>query len=81
MAEPLPGECGAAPHEGNAHNGPARPYVRICPHGHLRAGYACDSCHGPMGAVLCGDCEGDKPAILIGAGTFARMIADHRRAW
>jgi hypothetical protein len=72
QASLLPGECGAMPLEGGAHGGEIWPYVRVCPAGHLRAGYCCEACRGEHGAILCPECD-LGPAILIRASVFREM--------
>lgn len=67
--------CEALPFKGNRHSGAVRSYVRICPAGHFRAGSACDSCAG-NGAILCGDCPGDAPALIIRAHIWSALLSN-----
>jgi hypothetical protein len=62
-------ECEALPLDGKPHSGSVSEYFRVCPAGHLRSGFACESCAG-IGAVLCNECGGDKPGIVIAAEIF-----------
>lgn len=73
---PAVAECGATPLDGTAHGGQVSAYVRICPAGHVRSGYACDSCAG-VGAILCAGCGNKRPAILIPAETWERVVASY----
>jgi hypothetical protein len=64
--------CEALPLDGQDHDGPIRGYVRICPRAHFRRGNVCKSCAG-NGAILCTDCPGEGPAILLTAQLLAEM--------
>ena len=65
-------QCEAIPNEDAVHDGTVGAYIRLCPAGHIRTGTACSSCAG-IGAIICNECEGGKPAILIPAAIFATM--------
>ena len=88
MGAPLAGECGGEPAPVRwlrlrrllgltagcrDHGGVVRAYVRICPAGHLRAGNACANCAGEYQAVICLECPGRGPAILVEAQVFRAM--------
>lgn len=66
-------ECGATPLDGTPHGGQVSAYVRICPAGRVRSGYACAACAG-TGAILCAGCGDKRPAILIPAETWELLI-------
>src|SRR6185312_7312062 len=70
-------DCEALPLEldGPGHGGTVRSYVRICPKGHVKAGYACDNC-ASNGAILCNDCTGDVPALIIRRDVWDALLAD-----
>ena len=66
MALPLPGKD---------HDGAVRGYVRICPAAHFRAGNVCQSCAG-NGAIMCSDCPGEAPGILLLAEIWDRLVVE-----
>lgn len=68
--------CEAAPLPGRGHDGQVRAYVRICPDGHLRLGSACDACAGKR-AMVCAECGGHVPALLIPVRTWHRLIGEY----
>jgi hypothetical protein len=68
-------ECQALPLAGQDHDGPIRGYVRICPGAHFRPGNVCESCAG-NGAIMCDDCPGEGPAILLLAEIWHRLVVE-----
>lgn len=76
----MPGtRCEALPLDGQNHDGPVRGYVRICPGAHFRTGNVCESCAG-NGAILCTDCPGEGPAVLLLAEIWHRLVAEAAEA-
>lgn len=69
------GGCEALPLPGQPHDGPVRRYVRICPVGHFRRGRSCQACAG-IGAIVCAECPGRQPALLIPAEVWERISDD-----
>lgn len=67
--------CEALPLDGQDHDGRIRGYVRICPGAHLRPGNVCEKCAG-NGAILCTDCPGEGPAVLLLAEIWHRLVAE-----
>jgi len=67
--------CQALPLPGHGHDGQVRGYVRICPAAHFRAGNVCQACAG-NGAILCTDCPGEGPAILLLAEMWNRLLTE-----
>lgn len=70
-------DCVARPLPGHDHGGDVREYFRICPAGHLRRGHACAACARNL-AIDCAQCGTEKPAILIPAETWIRLMTE---AW
>lgn len=73
MAEPA---CQGAPLAGGSHGGPVAAIVRVCPAGHMRAGWACEACqggpHDGAAVAVCLECPRAPQAlaILIPADAF-----------
>lgn len=67
--------CEANRFSGTPHDGTVKAYIRICPAGHWRRGHACEACAG-NGALICTECAGDHPAVLILTEIWHQLVAE-----